>query len=305
VTGDIAFSGAPDQYFAARAWLLDLAKLWSLDPTHIFTVPGNHDIERATDADRSIKRLVRDLREGHEDLDEALRNSADRVLLTRRLQHYLDFSAILAPACFNDPPGDPSTRLAWMHRLDARGGLRIRLIGLNTALLAADDQDQRRLRLGKEQLARAFTDPPPEDNELLVVLSHHPFQDRWLADQREADSWVRSHGHLHLSGHVHEADTEELRSGGGSSLLRIVAGAVHGDKLPPDIPAGHGYSLASVLLTDEGALRLRVWPRRFSDKNKDFRPDVDNIRDASSGRTYAEHELPRLRLSSPARGALP
>ena len=57
-----------------------------------------------------------------------------------------------------------------------------------------------------------------------MVLSHHPFRGGWLADQKDADGWVRSRAQLHLSGHVHEADSEQARSGDGRQLLRVDLG---------------------------------------------------------------------------------
>ena len=76
--------------------------------------------------------------------------------------------------------------------------------------------------------------------------------------------------------------------------MRIAAGAVHGDKLPAGVPASHGYNYAAVLPGEGGKLRLRVWPRRWSEKKKDFVTDTDNT---PSGKPYAEHLLadPRRR----------
>jgi 3',5'-cyclic AMP phosphodiesterase CpdA len=289
VTGDIVFSGAADQYEAAKTWLLDIAKQSSLDKAQLFLVPGNHDVDRSVDkANRHAARLLRGIREGSEDLDSALAEPDDRALLTLRLKPYLSFAADFPSLQTPDP-------LFWSHPLVTPSGLRIRLIGLNTALLAADDLDRGKLRLGKEALARTLTGIG--EDELVIALSHHPFRDGWLADQREADSWLKGRAHVHLSGHVHEADSEETRGGFGTSLIRIAAGAVHGDKLPPGVPASHGYSFAAVIAGDDGALRLRVWPRRWSEKNKCFTVDTDNT---PKDRPFAEHPLPGLRFAAAA-----
>lgn len=289
VTGDIAFSGAAAQYEAAKTWLLDIAKQSRLDKAQLFLVPGNHDVDRSIDkANRHAARLLRGIREGSEDLDSALAEPDDRALLTLRLQPYLSFAADFPSLQTPDP-------LFWSHPFITPSGLRIRLIGLNTALLAADELDKGKLRLGKEALARTLTGIA--EDELVIALSHHPFRDGWLADQREADGWLKGRAHVHLSGHVHEADSEETRGGFGTSLIRIAAGAVHGDKLPPGVPASHGYSFATVVAGDDGALRLRVWPRRWSEKNKCFTVDTDNT---PKDRPFAEHPLPGLRFAAAA-----
>jgi 3',5'-cyclic AMP phosphodiesterase CpdA len=290
VTGDIAFAGIAPQYAEALAWLRDIAAAVDLDLNHVYTVPGNHDVERAADKDRSIKRLVGSLREGTEQLDSALTDPGDSAMIRRRQQHYLDFASSLAAAMSRSPAGPAP--LFWTHSVPARGGLRVRLCGLNTAILAADDNDRTKLRLGKQQLAESLTNPPIEGREIAVVLSHHPFQEDWLADQGEALKWLRRYAQIHLCGHVHESDHEVIRSGGGGGITRIVAGAVHGDKLPAGVPASHGYNIASLVQGEDNTLKVRVYPRRFSNKNGDFRLDTDNV---PKGATFAEHGLPLRR----------
>lgn len=170
----------------------------------------------------------------------------------------------------------------------------MRLLGLNSALLSASDLDRGRLRLGMEPLARSLETVQPD--ELVVVLTHHPLRDGWLADQSTVLAWLQANAHVHLAGHLHAADVEETRSGSGGRFLRITAGAAHGDPQPEGIPAGHGYSFAAVVPgPGPGELSLRLWPRRWSDKNKDFRPDQECL---PRGRAHAEHSL-RLVLPAP------
>jgi hypothetical protein len=259
---------------------------------HVFAVPGNHDVDWSADKDRNLARLVRSLREGTENLDTVLADKGDRAQLAQRMANYLNLSADLAPFCLRDAQ-EPTDRIWWSHQLDTHGGMRVRLVGLNTAIISAESPDHGKLLLGKETLAHAFANSSSRDDELIIVLSHHPFRDGWLSDQRESDAWVRSHAHIHLSGHVHAADLEESRSGSGSSFIRIVAGAIHEEKQSDGLPAGHGYSVASVFQGKDGMLKLRVWPRKWSDKNKDFRLDVENVRPGSE---FAEHDLARVKL---------
>jgi len=303
VTGDIAFSGGtrcrPGQarcteYEEATQFLRELARRLGLEPSSILVVPGNHDVQRSVDRDESVHQLVEQLREGRHELDAALAHPQQRALLARRQENFLVWARQFGPTA-SEPPTDSEGRLFWTHRTAVEEGLCIRVVGLNTALLSADDADQGRLRLGNEQLARALLIPPVEPRELVLVLSHHPLRGGWLADERDADAWIRNHAHLHLSGHVHEADSEQARSGAGGLFVRVVAGAAHGDPVAAGIPAGHGYNLAAVYLAEGGQLVLRVWPRRWSDKRKAFVADQDNV---SGHHPYSEH---LLRLSLPFR----
>jgi predicted phosphodiesterase len=292
VTGDIAFSGKPEQYQQARAWLDDTGSAIGLAPERVFAVPGNHDVDRDVDRDRDTARLLRELRAGSENLDAALAHAADREKLVARMAAYLEFSAGFGVGRLSRTPRPPQERLFWQHR-ESFGRLLVRVIGLNTALLAADGQDQGRLVLGKEQLARALVEPPIEPEELVIALSHHPLQGGWLADERSIVSWLRNHAHVHLFGHIHEAASEEARHGSGAGLVRVAAGAAHEEKGPPGMPAGHGYVIAKVLEDAQGGLRLCLWPRRWSLGHARFVVDVGNV---PPGEVYAEHRL-RLRLS--------
>jgi hypothetical protein len=210
------------------------------------------------------------------------------------MARYLDFAGAFAPV------GEGAdARLHWVHRLVARSGLAVRLVGLNTTLLAAGDDDQGKMRVGMKQIGQAFTDL--QENELVLALGHHPLGGGWLSDQAEIEPWLKRHAHALLTGHVHVADAEELRGGSGATFLRVVAGSAHGDKMPPGIPAGHGYNLGAIVRGEDGKVRAQISPRKWSEKNASFRPDVDNV---PEGQTYSEHPL-QLSLAAAAMTGAP
>ncbi|HRI63398.1 MAG TPA: metallophosphoesterase, partial [Polyangium sp.] len=281
VTGDIAFSGSAEQYAEGSVWLDKVAATLAITRERIFVVPGNHDIDRTVDRnDRNVARLIRGLRDGDDLVDEILENKSDRALLASRMAAYLAFAARYPALQSPDP-------LYWSHAFVTPNGLPVRVIGLPTALLAAGDIDHGKLRLGQMPLASTLTDAN-KDREFVLVLTHHPLRGGWLADQRDTDGWVQNRAHVHLFGHVHEADSEAARSGSGSGILRIAAGAVHGDMLPADVPASHGYALGAVIAKSDEPLRVRIWPRLWSEPNKEFRVDVHNV---PEGKTFADHPL--------------
>ncbi|TMQ10646.1 MAG: hypothetical protein E6J91_25750, partial [Deltaproteobacteria bacterium] len=258
----------------------------------IFVIPGNHDVQRNVDQiDKNVSRLVRALRAGEESVDTALADASDRALLEKRQANYLAFARDFAPAC---RASSSESALWWRYDLAGDGGLCVRLGGLNTALLAADD-DQGSLRLGKAQLAHLLLDPAPGPSTVVMVLTHHPLH--WLADEGEVGGWVKAHVHVHLSGHVHEAHAEQVISGASGSFLRVVAGASHGDKNSMGAPASHGYNVAAIVRGADGKLHLAVWPRRWSHKKKLFCSDIDNLPD---GEVRSLHELRGVALPAPA-----
>lgn len=288
VTGDIAFSGKAEQYAEAGVWLDKVVATLGISRERIYLVPGNHDVDRNVDrTDRNLGRLMRALREGDDLLDDALDNANDRALLASRMSAYLAFASQYPSVQAPDP-------LFWTNTFVSAQGFPVRLIGLPTPLLAAGDVDRGKLRLGKKTLASTLNEAQ-SDHELVLVLTHHPLRGGWLADQADVDNWVRNRAHVHLFGHVHEADSEMARSGSGSGILRIAAGAVHGDTLPLGIPASHGYEFGAVIADANGHLRIRIWPRLWSEQNKEFRADMHNVPD---GQPYAEHPLGgRLRFT--------
>lgn len=300
VTGDIAFSGGVqdvEEYERAAHWLKEIAQCVSVSTNRVFVIPGNHDVQRNVDEEnRNVARLLGNLRSGNEDIDDALEDDGDLALLRARLRSYLHFANQFTPANMNK--GSDSADLFWSHKLEIREGLAIRLIGFNTALLCAKETDElgdeRRIRLGQQQIAAAFVSTPIERNsEIVLALTHHPVE--WLSDKDDVVAAIRRYAHIHLSGHVHEAQSEHLRSGTGTDLVRVVSGATHGEPANVNAPATHGYNIGSLGVREDGQIVLRIWPRIWS-RHYNFRVDHDSIPDVDNDNNpyhehYVDHEI--------------
>lgn len=276
VAGDIAFTGdtrSGGEYEIAQDWLAKLGAAASVEAQSIFVVPGNHDVQRDVDRNRGVTRLLTLLRKGEDSIDTALADPGDRALLERRFENYLHFSARFAPACFRKPP---SLDLFWHHRIQARSDLKIRLVGLNTALLSADNNDQGNLRAGITQFTRAFAEPLVEDAELVIALGHHPFQDGWLADQRELEAIARGRIHIYLSGSVGNPSDEFVRLSPGGFEARVKAG---GYASANDPATEYRYNIGSVIARSDGALIYRLYPRRWFSDRASFAPDGAQLSD--------------------------
>lgn len=302
-TGDIAFSGGARtpatgqaEYALASRWFGQLQQILKVPSERVFVVPGNHDVDRGTDAD--VKRLVRGARAGDETIDEILRAPRDLERLRGRMARYLAFAQSFGPSVgdrFHDG-------LWWRQRVDLAEGVSLRVCGLNTALLSLDDQDQGKLRIGQRQLTELFV-PAPGVLELAVVLGHHPVTGRWLADEKDTRGQLDRHAAIHLFGHLHEADSEQARHGWGTGCLRIAAGAAHAEAGSVDAPpVAHGYNFGALVVLGSGDLAVRIWPRRWSTIAPRFVADVDNT---NEHRDHAEHRLPekyRIHRAPPTAG---
>jgi 3',5'-cyclic AMP phosphodiesterase CpdA len=183
ITGDIAFSGgsrSPQEYPDAAAWLRALVADLGLQPADVYLVPGNHDIPRVPTDNRNLARLVRELRSGSS-IDDAIADSSDASLLQLRTANYLQFLS-----GFNATPASataPGTYCFWFTRLASLAPFPITLVGLNTAMLAADDEDARKLQVGQRQLIQTLLQANKTES-LVIVLSHHPCS--WLSGWRQS-----------------------------------------------------------------------------------------------------------------------
>lgn len=276
ITGDVGFSGksTPEQYPEAESWLAELLEVLGLTSTDVYAVPGNHDVDVRADGN-DARRLVTMIRCGEEAIDDALLDPGDRAHLACRMQAYLKFAGQLAP---------DTADLFWSKQVET-SQLRLRLIGLNTALVARERDDKDHLRAGKMQLERALQEK--QEGELVVVLSHHPTSGSWLQDEGDLAKRIQSDAHIHLYGHIHQPSSEAVRYGSGDEIVRVAAGAVHDSS---GSISRYCYSLATIVKRRR-SLALRVY-HRDSDGG-DFRVDVHNIPKKALSKEYAEHPLPK------------
>ncbi len=248
VTGDISNTGnsrASDEFATVGRRLEHVVKMLDLQEKDVYLIPGNHDVDRSICKDGRSKELLEQLRDEYRNSDVAA--AIEDPIFRKRMKAYLDFSNEFAEACRG--------KLYWSERRSPNG-LSVLIVGLNSALLAQNDEDRHKLRISQVQLpARA----PREQKmkELVVVLSHHPFE--WLmdSDRSTIEAWVRTHAQIHLSGHTHRAEAFATYDA-NSHLVHVVAAATHSS----EIGLQHGYNVGAVYESD-GNLVLRIWNRRY------------------------------------------
>lgn len=298
VTGDIANSGAAidaNEYGLARTWLLGLAERVEVEAEALLFVPGNHDANRGNDHSASTKRLLDCLRRLGDAVDEAVGDDEERTLLAARFSAY--FQELVAPLGGPSSTAEDCTQ-AWSYDFDLDGAFGLRFVGLNTALLAADDDDQGRLQLGNGQL-RELIGERQDPAMVTVALTHHPLD--WLYDATEAEAWFHGRVHIHLSGHLHEARASHVSHSDGDERVHLQAGATHGDE---GGACGHGYSFGHVEVSDDGVVRVTYWPRIWTPV-KQWRTDRDRLPDDATSATWTlTHKLRPRVASAPAANVL-
>ncbi|MBI5571523.1 MAG: metallophosphoesterase [Desulfomonile tiedjei] len=274
VTGDIGATGGVKnrtEYKDAAAWLRRVADGLDLrNPNNVFLVPGNHDIDRSVAESGVPKPLLNNMRKGSRPVADVFPASplsgitTDSLLLRARLSRFESLASKFHRA-------RPSRcDLCWWHRPQVQGQTSVRLVGLDTALLAQNDADRGRLRVGLQQVYLTLRSPVENaTRECVLVLGHHPLS--WLADRDVVEAELSHGAHAYFCGHLHEPDDRHTVRGHGGQLLEIVAGAVYAKRRDRKYCFSFG-----ALFERKKDLRLRVWPRKFIAGNRrEYVTDTD------------------------------
>ena len=164
-------------------------------------------------------------------------------------------------------PGDWSSAFT-------KDDLKLGIVGLNSAYLQLAGGDfEKKLHLDVHQLHAACAGNGAEwtkRHEPCLLLTHHPVT--WLstkAQQHFSDEihFPPERFALHLFGHKHEANLTAMSHGGGGERRGLQGSSLFGLEHWGEAQAKreHGYSLGELKL-ETGEYRLRIWPRRASEK---------------------------------------
>ncbi len=270
ISGDIAYKGHKYEYEAATEWLDIVCNVAGCPKHRIYTVPGNHDVTRAT-ADGHRVQEVRELITGCPSLHsrnmkfyDTLRDAEHGAELFTPMAEYNQFAA--AFGCDINP-----VRPFWIEELELSPGWNLKMHGLTTTFLSGPDDDVRgQLYLG--ELQRSFA---PDDGIVRLAIMHHPPD--WLIDQDEFDDALWNGCALHLIGHKHLQRYLPADNG-----IRLAAGAVNPSR--SDGRWEPGYNLIKLeVIHDNGQnflqfdSHLRIWqtsPDRFVAKINNDDGDV-------------------------------
>lgn len=273
-TGDLAFSGKPEQYREAGEAIDFLLRRLKLDQSRFFCVPGNHDIDRDLEAD-----AWRQLRDAHdvrpEDFDPWIagqrtpRSCDDRwrdaVLLRRGA--YDDWLTTFG-----------LDHLLPKHHRHGRLGYRItfapdelgnaaplHIVGFDSAWLAGDgdhrEQDNANLRLTREQVGRLLSD---DNGDALtghaIGLMHHPFSNLIENESQSMPGLMSRKGlGLLLHGHLHDLRLEEWASPRHGLYISSAGSQYQRNDLPNTI-----HLLDVDLSSGEKLHPVGVWVRAWS-----------------------------------------
>ncbi len=275
VSGDVGFSGSLDEYAKAGMFFDDLLAATHLSRERLFVVPGNHDVDRT--AISVGARAIATSLDSRQSLSELLTSPLDRQIVFRRLYRYAEFvNSYFGPGTFDDEH-------YYFARTAQLSGLRVAVLGLNSAWLArGGDEDRGRLALGERQVRAALDASRQAD--LRIAVMHHPFD--WLLDfdRDDCEALLAGGCHFILHGHLHRSGLLSLETPDEAAMI-IAAGASYETR-----QSMNGYNIVQIdPISGQGTIHLRA----YSDKRGGFwTADVMSYRNVDKGQY--EFALPRL-----------
>lgn len=246
ITGDIAQSGAAEEYLRAETYLRRLCEAAHVDPIAVHLVPGNHDVYRPNG-----EGLARTLT----DQQMALRYFEDRP----HRPHLLKLEAFRA---FYDRFYQGARRAAPGHATALAEIVRVReldlgILPLNTAWFAQDDQDAGKLLVG-EPVVRAGLNVLSAAT-LRISLMHHPVSDLSELERRLIGERLAENCHFVLRGHLHDTEAQKISTAYQQSLS-LAAGASYQGRSPYQ---NRALFVEAEVLPEQHLVQVRPYPIRY------------------------------------------
>ena len=262
LSGDIAYSGKPEEYAAVREHLIvPLLDATGLGPERLFIVPGNHDLDR--DALKYLPSPLLSPFATEADIQEYLNGDKWRGLLLQPFEAYKAFVAEFG--------GGALSSYASELQLDI-DGKKVALLGFNSALMAGRHKDAQgevdddgHLIVGEPQIYDLLAEAAGAD--LRIAILHHPLA--WLTpfDRDRVKGRLLPGVDCILCGHQHEAQVEIFKGTEGECVV-IPAGAAYERR-----DHANGYNFVTLdLATRQGTVFLRCWSDTRAGR---WREDVD------------------------------
>lgn len=262
-SGDIADRGEKEQFDRACEQLIEPIRKLLGESVPIYTVPGNHDIQRG-DIDSIPPQWASIISaKNPSGINDLLQKKAVREILNGPLSNYYDFANKYA--CKYEP--------GTMHfnAVFKKDGRKVGIVCLNTAWLSArfkihptvgetkpDFWDHGVLRITETQISDAL-DQIDGDADVVIAIMHHPLY--WLEEMEQAmiEQTIGRHCHIVLHGHEHRPNMSRLSNAFGD-VVTIPAGASYNRRVPEDPRYTNAYNFCSVDLgTDVGTIFHRLW----------------------------------------------
>lgn len=243
-TGDLAFSGRPEEYELVRRFLDAISTASGVSRERIFCIPGNHDVSR--DRQKLCFRGARGALTTSNTVDPLLAPDDNLATLAQRQQAYREFQESYFVGQSRTVTADG---LAYVSTLTIDEVV-IAIVGLNSAWLAeGGDEDHGKLLIGERQVINALAVVAASNPHIVIAMAHHPLHLLREFDRNAVTNRINARCHFFHCGHLHQP---EARGAGfdASGCLTVAAGASFETR-----EARNSYSFVKLSLA-EGTRRL-------------------------------------------------
>lgn len=263
LTGDMAFAGKEEEYCRLEAEFISPLKAALPSNCPIFTVPGNHDVDR----DRALKpRLwIGDADESKAFQSTDAKGATKRKdMLLPRFAPYASFDRRVS-AWGTDWLESEAGSVWWWQTVN---GVKVAVVGINTAWLCQDEDDWGKLTPGREMVAVAIREVEKTKPDLLFVVGHHPlgalFGEGDASDGDRVTRRLEQANAIFLHGHRHRSQSSRIgyETRGILSLQAPSAYQAHDD---PRWRNGLMWGEA-----DPATGSLLIQPRQWNEDNEEY-----------------------------------
>jgi len=270
ITGDIAFSGKPEEYALAYEFIEKLSRVTGLSREHLFMVPGNHDINMSLiePSTQSLGNTITDRKK----YGQLCESPQLWKLVLKRFEGWSQF--------FNDHFDGELTfdddNYYYAKTLDLTG-TRVAILGLNSAWLSHPEADDAHgLVLGERQVRAALETAKKDSAQIKIALMHHPCELLRQFDQNDSAELLLDKCNFMLHGHLHRPSTAWLSTPDSYATV-IAGGACYATR-----EYLNSYNFVKLdLKTNTGV----IYFRSYSDRGGGFwAPDTRLYKNASNGR---------------------
>ena len=218
VTGDIAFSGAQEQYDKAMGFFEKLLEITNVPKERLFIVPGNHDVQRGDIHDTLFI----------DNCDDSERNNCggnDRYLELMKLisQKGLYNYHVFKESLLNFTSQNNNYRKPYYCYDVKLEKTNISVVGFNTALLSSrtPNNDIRKLGLDERTVIEAYS---KANNDITITLLHHPLLQYQTRKTETVTRIINNRSTFVLHGHI--KDHNLILDNNGGPLPHYVSAGV-------------------------------------------------------------------------------
>jgi len=248
-TGDIAHAGQSGEYKVATEFFDQLLEAAKLDRSHLYVVPGNHDVDRRLGAGLARTLLSRSA------ADDYFDPLVPKPHLTQKLGGFLRWYQDYFAGIRNMPVNSTCGPL----QLVRVQGYKLVIFPINTALFCQDDNDHEKLFVGRRCLSDALEEIKSLDASLKVALMHHPLEFLSGIERQHIRAGLIDYLDVVLTGHLHEEGIARVQMGDGRNLY-CAAGATY---------QGRDWPNKALYATFEGD-HVRIFPICYFDAPREI-----------------------------------